>query len=356
MISPEFRDWLNQKILDYIPHDRIVQGDKIVFRCPICGDSKRNRLKKRGYWYTRNASFHCFNCDANMSGMKLLEILSGEDYLALKEEYFRMMFDGKHFTSVSGNGFSEKKPGDGILSLKSIVKPSWKKPLSERAREYLEGRKVLESPFLKEEFFSYFSKRGDEYIFIPWKINGIECYFQLNDFLKVGKMGLKYIFPKNTDKLIYGLDNIDISFPYVICFEGVYDSLFVKNGIAIGGKFLTEKQEEIIRKRFPRHRIAISFDNDRPGLVAMSRAVSSQKNFSFFKWFSDGEKCKDVNDYVLRTGNIDAFSDRNTVERMVMDRLPMKLWLSSAGLINKNKSFLEENGSNTLARPPWEIQ
>lgn len=51
---------------------------------------------------------------------------------------------------------------------------------------------------------------------------------------------MKYIFPKDSKKLVFGLDNIDVSWPYVICFEGVYDSLFVKNGIATGTKSLSD--------------------------------------------------------------------------------------------------------------------
>lgn len=51
---------------------------------------------------------------------------------------------------------------------------------------------------------------------------------------------MKYIFPKDKKKLVYGLDNIDISWPYIIVFEGVYDSVFVKNGISVGTKAITD--------------------------------------------------------------------------------------------------------------------
>lgn len=353
-LSPELRDWINSKVIEYIPRDRIVQGDKMIFRCPVCGDSKKSTTKKRGYYYTRTASYHCFNCDVSMGGMKFLEFLSGEDYASLRKEYFRMTFDGNHFSSASGTGFRDKRPSTGIFSLRSVVKPEWKSPLSEKASSYLMDRKVLSAPFLREELFSFRRNESEEYILIPWKIDGVECYFQLNDFLKIGKRGIKYIFPKNTEKLVYGLDNVDISFPYIICFEGVYDSLFVKNGVAIGGKSLTSRQEELIRKRFPRHTIAISFDNDGPGLEAMARSVSSAEKFGYFKWFSDSETSKDVNDYVLRTGKIDAFSDPETVSGMVMDRLPMSLWLAKMGLIKEKRRF--PNGANKQVRTSGKVQ
>ena len=54
------------------------------------------------------------------------------------------------------------------------------------------------------------------------------------------------MFPKGKKKLIAGLDNIDISWPYIIVFEGFYDSLFVKNGICSGTKSITDYQLKLI--------------------------------------------------------------------------------------------------------------
>ena len=343
-MTPELRDWINEEILPYLPPDRVAQGDKIMFRCPICGDSKKSAKKMRGYYYLKNASYHCFNCDANLSGMKLLQVFSGEDFEDIKSRFFKTMFDGKHFSSLSSTwSYAPEEPKkDNVLSFSSVLKPEWKSPLSDRAKEYLDGRFVTSAPFLKEKLYSYFSKNGGEYILIPWKINGIDAFFQLNDFLKLTNSGLKYIFPKNMDKLIYGLDNIDISFPYLICFEGVYDSLFVKNGIAIGGKTLTNLQEKILRKRFPKHKIVFALDNDKPGLVATSRALS-KPNFTralYFKWFDAHTEQKDINDLVKSDGNINRFTDPNTVESMIVDSITMKMWLSKFGYMmtyDKNK-------------------
>ena len=73
---------------------------------------------------------------------------------------------------------------------------------------------------------------------------------------------MKYIFPKGTKKTIAGLDNIDVSFPYIIVFEGYYDSVFVKNGVCVGTKAITDYQLSLIKQRYPHHQIVISFDND----------------------------------------------------------------------------------------------
>ena len=46
-----------------------VKTDLYNFRCPICGDSKKNKSKTRGYIYSvkSNTNFKCHNCGASMS-------------------------------------------------------------------------------------------------------------------------------------------------------------------------------------------------------------------------------------------------------------------------------------------------
>lgn len=321
----DFNTWINDKVLTYLPKNSIRSGDKINCRCPICGDSKKNSMKKRGYYYLTTSTYHCFNCDASLTGMKLLEHLSGSDYIQLKDEYVRMMYDGKHYSAVSSIFAKKVKTDNSIMfSLKNVLKNEWKHELSEKAITYLSNRKVLNAPFLKENFYSYYSKKGDEYILIPWKLNGVDCYFQLNDFEKHNNMGMKYIFPKNMDKMIYGLDNIDLSKKYIIVFEGVYDSLFVPNAICVGGKTVTDKQLEIIKKRYPNMKLYLSFDNDKPGIKALKKSLNDDRyDFGYFKWFDENTKEKDINDFILTKNDINFFN--KNIENMLLDKVIMKL-------------------------------
>jgi DNA primase len=133
--------------------------------------------------------------------------------------------------------------------------------------------------------------------------------------------------------LIYGLDNIDLSFPYIICFEGVYDSLFIPNAIAIGGKSLTKFQHEIISKRYPNHQIVLSFDNDDAGMTAMAKQIKQHPNeFQYFKWFDDTTKEKDINDYVLKMNNVNLFSNKEVVKKHIISAVGMKLFLLQKGI------------------------
>lgn len=212
-----------------------------------------------------------------------------------------------------------------LMKIRPSLDPEWKSPLCDDAKAYLKGRMVDRAPFLKEDMFTYRGAKGD-YILIPWVVNGVDAYWQLNDYRKLG--GIKYIFPKNSRKLVYGLDNVDLSWPYVLVFEGVYDSLFVKNGVAVGTKSLSSLQERLIRERYPNHRICLSFDNDGPGLDATAKAVEKGGDFLFFRWFDESTKEKDVNDRVLAVGDPAAFSRPAELEKSVMAPLQMKMWLA----------------------------
>ena len=337
-MTDDFRDFINEKVLLYLPSNRIRRGDYWNFRCPICGDSKKNSRKKRGFFYLSTSSYHCFNCDANMGGLKFLQAVSGSDYEDIINEYkeLRLKSLGRSIAKRPIQTTLDSSSLSGMAYLNSLqpcVKKEWKNPLTEHAREYLENRKVLEAPFLKEDIYSVFDKQQNEYILLPWRLNGIDAYYQLNDFEHNDSIGRKYIFPSKKEKLIYGLDNIDISFPYVICFEGVYDSLFIPNAIAIGGKTLTALQKKIVQERFPKHKIVMSFDNDRPGLEAMAKCIkSSKEDYYYFKWFDESTKEKDVNDFIVKHGKVDFFADKAKVESLIVNSISMKIFLIQKGV------------------------
>lgn len=339
--SDDFRQFVNEKVWEYLPASKVRVGNEIHVRCPICGDSKKNTRKKRGYYYNASCSYYCFNCGASLTGIKLLEAIAGADYQDIVQEYRRLKIKSSGNISAQINVGLDIQANNQLSavsylnSLTSAIKPEWKNPLTEAATEYLEHRKVLEAPYFKGKLYSVFDKDKNEYILIPWKINGIEAYYQINDFEHHDSLGRKYIFPAKKEKLIYGLDNIDLSFPYIICFEGVYDSLFIPNAIAIGGKSLTKFQHEIVSKRYPNHQIVLSFDNDNAGLTAMAKEIKKNPTeFKYFKWFDENTKEKDINDYILKKNNVEAFKDKNFVKKLIVSPISMKMFLLQKGMWN----------------------
>lgn len=334
MVYDDLLRWLDDKILENIPTKYKRNRSDITFRCPVCGDSKKSKTKMRAHYYFSSHRFYCFNCDASLSAIKFLEFLTKNEWKDIKKEYIKLKYSDPKALSSESNliHLDKNKKEVDLFGFKPIIKSAWKNDLSDEARKYLESRMIFDSPFVKsKQFYSVYTKNKAEYILIPWKINGVEAYFQLNDFLKHSDK--KYIFPPNESKLIYGIDDIDLSFPYIICFEGVYDSLFVKNGVAIGGKNLTEFQEKILAKKYPKHQIVLAFDNDLAGKRATERTFKGHFKYKYFDWANALKtKCKDINEWVLSTKNVNLLADKNFVESCIKHPVVMKytLELSSA--------------------------
>ena len=325
----EFNEFVKDKIFQYIPASFVKVGNKYNGRCPICGDSKKSSRKRRGWIYLDSGcSYYCFNCGTSLSGLQLLKYFSGEDYSEIKKEFLKLFARSHKDMSLSAH-YEIPSEEPSLFQLTPMVKPEWKLPLTDNAKKYLKDRFVLDAPFFDGKLYSWKNKKNDEYILIPWKLNGVDAYFQLNDFQKLGSM--KYIFPKDSKKLVAGLDNVDVSWPYIICFEGYYDSVFVKNGVCVGTKSITQYQLKLIKERFPKHQIVISFDNDKAGLASMSKIIQKQNDFKFFKWFNEHTEEKDINDFIKAHGNTAAFSQKETLKTMIVDKLVMKMWLMKTG-------------------------
>lgn len=273
-----------------------------------------------------------------MSGIKFLKLLSGSDYESIHREYVDLFLKSGQSTSLSSVAWTptsnESEPS--IFKLKSILDSSMKKPLTQKAISYLENRKIFDAPFFKEPLYSVVSHDGkEEYILIPWKVNGIDAYYQINDFLKIKSM--KYMFPKGKKKLLYGIDNIDPNYKKIFAFEGVYDSLFVKNGIATGTKAITDYQMRMIKERWPHHDVVVAFDNDIAGFSSMKKLIETDRASKFFVWFNGSTREKDINEAVISSGNPKMFIDSHELDNMVYDSLQMKLWMIGNGKwVNEN--------------------
>lgn len=335
MLSYEHLEFLRENILNYLPRPFVNVNGRYNFRCPFCGDSRKSATKKRGWWYSStNCSFYCFNCGTAYTGLKFLEALAGPAFDGLKREYLKLFLKSGLSNALSADftALAQDEDEPNIFGFKRELDPEWKHSLTPLAKEYLEKRMVLDAPFLAEPLYSTFNQETkNEYILIPWKINGVDAYWQINDFLKHGSM--KYIFPRDKKKLVYGIDNVDPSYKKIFIFEGVYDSVFVKNGVASGTKTITEYQLKILKQRWPSHELVVSFDNDIAGIASMMKLIKKPSfTGKFFRWFSRDTKQKDINEFVLAIKNPKAFSSVATLDSMVFGKLEMKMWLTLNGL------------------------
>ena len=216
-----------------------VKTDLYNFRCPICGDSQKNKNKTRGYLYQvkNNTNFKCHNCGASMSLNNFLKQMDTTLHKQYTLEKFKEGHTGKNFV-VEEPKFDFKKP----VFKQSIDLP--KASSNSVAKKYLENRKLDPDKFYYAEGFKRWTNtqkktfstigRDEPRIIIP-------MYDEDKNLIgfqgrALDKSPNKYITIMLTDNApkIYGLDTIDKKLPiYVV--EGPFDSTFVNNSVALCG-------------------------------------------------------------------------------------------------------------------------
>tara|TARA_S200002703_G_scaffold12888_1_gene11407 strand:+ start:190 stop:1158 length:969 start_codon:yes stop_codon:yes gene_type:complete len=208
------------------------------FRCPICGDSKKNKNKTRGYIYEvkSNTNFKCHNCGASMS---LNNFLKSVDVVLHKQytmEKFKTGFTGRNFVTEEPVFKFEPPKFKTKLNLpKASDNP--------RSAGYLTSRKLDPSMFYYAKNFKKFTNRlkqtfddeklDEERIVIPLFYEKNLIGFQGR---ALGPSKVKYITVMLDDNApkIYGLDTINKN-EKVFITEGPFDSTFIHNAIAMCG-------------------------------------------------------------------------------------------------------------------------
>ena len=216
-----------------------VKSDLYNFRCPICGDSQRNKNKARGYIYAvkNNTNFKCHNCGASLSFNNFLKELDHTLHKQYTLEKFKEGHTGKNFV-VEAPKLEFKKP----VFKKSLNLP--KASTNPVAREYLEKRKLNPEKFYFADKFKEWTNtqkvtfdtigRDESRIIIP-------MYDRDNNLIGFQGRSLvpnpvKYItvMLEDDSPKLYGLESINEKEPIYIV-EGPFDSTFVENAVAMCG-------------------------------------------------------------------------------------------------------------------------
>ena len=215
-----------------------IKNNLYNFRCPICGDSQKNKSKARGYLYQvkNNTNFKCHNCGVNISFNNFLKQI---DSVIYKQYTFEKFKDGK-----TGRNFTADEPVFKFETPK--FKPKLDLPKASAnpdAKKYLESRKLNPDKFYyTDQFKSWTNSLKDVFddttkdeprIIIPLFYQNTLVGFQGRALVP---SKIKYITVMLNDDApkIYGLDEIEKEKTVYIT-EGPFDSTFISNAIALCG-------------------------------------------------------------------------------------------------------------------------
>ena len=277
------------------------------FSCPFCGDSKKNKYKTRGYIFLDKSEyfFKCFNCNETSHFSKFLEHIDYSLFKEYKLESFKEQFDYKPKKEIE---YKFEKPifnkGLNIPIITDLDD-------THKAKQYIINRKI------PNQFYSeiYYAENFKEFILsiLPeYDRNLFEesrIVFPFYDFNKsliavqgrlLNNKGLRYITIKLDESApkIYGLNKLDLK-KDIFVVEGIPDSLFLENSIAVCDSKLSKASEY-----FPKEQLILIPDKE----PRSREIVDNVHNFISKGFrvclFPESFKYKDINDYIINGGTI----------------------------------------------------
>jgi len=214
------------------------------FRCPICGDSQRNKNKARGFVFRVKTDlvYKCHNCQAAMPFHKFLEMQDPALHKEYRLEKFRDSNKSKPRKSVVERVVS-KKPVFKVDIFSSLT-PIEQLNNSHPAREYLLNRRLpVNQLYWTDKFQEWvnsvkpgtFETTQDEgRIIIPFRDKEGQTFgFQGRSLEKTGLRYITILVNEDAPK-IFGLNTINYDKPVYIT-EGPLDSLLLENSVAMAG-------------------------------------------------------------------------------------------------------------------------
>jgi hypothetical protein len=340
-----------EQIPDYVLHDAVKEtlGDCNLsggtgttpynFRCPICGDSKKNPHIKRGYVLFKDSNwiYHCHNECGSMSFFKFLKERHNDVYRNVLFHAFDRSDWKKKTKKVIPKQEATFK-GTNIYKFQKgeLIGITDAHPTAKIALNYCISRKIPKSIYshwyvcLKDSKFIvrgpdgnyiYNDKGipiGNEYgnrLIIPYyRYGGDWVQFDARDLNE--KSFLRYRNLEGADRELYNGDFLNVNEPFFL-FEGSIDSTFVRNSVAFGGtKHLMSFLNQFPHIAEHAHNGTVIWDNDEAGYDEIPKTVDL--GFKWFDWrditplsqyqyYTDENgvmkerKIKDMNDAVMYT-------------------------------------------------------
>ena len=285
-----------------------VKPDLYNFRCPICGDSKKNKSKTRGYLYTIKAdvNFKCHNCGSSMTFSNFLKKI---DTTMHKQYVFERFKNNK-----TGRGTVVEEPEFKFETPK--FSPKMDLPRASEisaAKLYLEKRGLDPTKFYyTNKFKAWVNTLVDKFdnieydeprIIIPLIYENQLIGFQGR---ALGPNSVKYItimLEDNAPK-VYGIDKINEKEAIYIV-EGPFDSHFLDNSVAMVGADLDTRP-------FGWSNYIWVFDNEPRNREIVNRISKTIDRGDQIVIWPNHISEKDLNDMVLAGHDVQSIVKSNT--------------------------------------------
>ena len=292
------------------------KDDLYNFRCPYCGDSKRNKTKTRAYIYRKlnGYFFICHNCGKSTTFANFLQFIDNSQY---KHYALEKYADGAGVHSpVKKPDFSDLKTGlheyfeekKSYNHLENIAEL----PDGHFAKEYIINRKIPQTAWSEVFYTENFKQFLDENFPNHGKDavpddSRIILFYKNEDGVVTNVAGraladskMRYITVKITDeKKLFGLDRVNKNETIYVT-EGQFDSLFLSNAVASGDSNLCGVGDIIDKSN-----LVLVFDNEprnKEIVKQIEKAITGGFTVCLFPEDAPG---KDINEMIQNGLSVD---------------------------------------------------
>ena len=279
--------------------------------CPVCREGNSWGKKKRLFYFPKKEQLYCHNCSKGWTPLGWMKQVCGMSYRDIKSE-ISSGYSDKPILDI--NSVMDTKPSRDVPSLpldsinlfdKNQVKFYKSNPVVRKCLQIIKQRRlskaVNRSAALYVSLNDFIHKNR---LCVPFydRSNNI-TFYQTRKILDDSSP--KYLSKQYSDKTVFGINNIDVNFPYIFVLEGPIDAMFIKNGVAVCGTSMTKSQLKQLQQ-FPTHEIIWCLDNQRVDTTSKRKTLEIlSEGYKAFIW-PENLSCKDFNEYCI-TNNIDEF-------------------------------------------------
>lgn len=331
--------FIDTKYLNMVSHKLPLFAKKKVdlwnCRCIICGDSKTNKKKARGYFYRQKNDLYykCHNCDASQHFGTFLKNLDAHIY---QQYVFERYAKGENGPKAHKNAEEFMKFEEPVFKNKNILDQVAVRldtlSTDHEAIQYCQSRKI---PVDKYSLLYYIPSVKDIQKIAPQytSIKTEEPRLLLPFYDESGELtgvtmrgirgeSLRYIMIKLKDdaSLLFGMNNVNTEKEITIV-EGPIDSLFLTNSIAVAGTGFGK----IESLGLPKDRVTIVFDNQsRNSEVVRLVERYIKMGYKVCVWPCDITE-KDINDMVQAGRQVEQLVRSHTYQGL-MAQLKFTEW------------------------------
>lgn len=297
--------------------------------CPYCGEDSSWGKKRRLFLYPDTNTIFCFNCSINKSAYGFVKDMTGWSYQRIWSEVEKDTGDSPGDISteifsrieVSDTPHTQTLPDDSINLFDTTQVSFYKDEYYVKlALSIIEKRRLDTARYRPNALYISLTDfiHKNRLLFPFYDKQGRIVFYQsraLTDS-QSDKWG-KYISKKDGDKCLFNINRLDNSYPFVYIIEGPADACFVKNGLAVTGLNLTEKQKIQLEALRPFFTVVWCLDNHMDNESTRNRYIELVKaGENVLKWPKD-IKYKDFNEWCVdkQLDQIDpSFLEANTTK------------------------------------------